>query len=212
MPSAALPVAEGPRCLVIACGALAAELAQVKALNGWRHLEVKCLPAALHNRPKEIPGRIARLLEASLSDGKRGAWDKVFVAYADCGTAGGIDAVCERAGATRLPGADCYHLFAGSRYLEALEETPGTFFLTDFLARHFERLVVQAYRLDEQPENIQALFGNYERLIYLAQTDDAGLRQQAAQAAAFLGLEFQTLSTGVGRLEGALRQGLIASG
>ena len=199
-------------CLVIACGALAAELRQVKALNAWHGMDIKCLPAALHNRPAEIPPRLAKLLAEAKA---QGAWDQIFVAYADCGTNGKIDEVCREAGATRLPGADCYHLFAGEAYLQALEQTPGTFFLTDFLARHFQRLVVKTYRLDERPENIQALFGNYERLIYLAQTDNEALRQQAADAAAFLGLKFEVQRTGLGRLQAALQgafpKALIAS-
>lgn len=195
------------RQLVIGCGALAAELTQIKAANHWQQLDIKCLPASLHNRPREIPGRLAQLLAET-----RGAYDETFVAYADCGTAGEIDKLCEQEGVTRLPGADCYHLFAGASYLDALEETPGTFFLTDFLVRHFNRLVVQAYKLDTRPENIEALFGNYERLLYLAQTQDEGLRQGAAKAAEFLGLRFEWLHTGLARLEESMHQGLIARG
>ena len=164
----------------------------IKAANGWGQMQIKCLPAELHNRPAQIPPRLAAMLAA-----ERGRWERIFVAYADCGTAGAIDAVCAREGAARLPGADCYHFFAGDAYLEALEETPGTFFLTDFLARHFERIIVRTFKLDSAPENREALFGNYERLIYLSQTRDPALLQRAKQAAAFLGLRFEHRHTGL---------------
>ena len=204
-PAASLPLGAADQCLIIACGALAVELVQIKKMNHWDHLRVRCLPASLHYRPSEIPARLAELLEQN-----RGQWDRIFVAYADCGTAGKIDEVCARAGVTRLPGVDCYHTFAGDDYFKALDETPGTFFLTDFLARHFDRFVVKSFKLDTRPENIETVFGNYERVLYLSQTRDAVLREKAQRAADFLGLRLEYLHTGLAPLRDPMARHLIA--
>ncbi len=186
--------------LVIACGALAREIVQLRRLNGWSHLAVQCLPAELHNTPHKIPAAVRAKLEEN-----RDRYARLFVAYGDCGTSGELDRVLAETGAERIPGAHCYEFFAGSRPFAALcEAEPGTFFLTDFLARHFERLVIRGLGLDRHPELTPLYFGNYRRLIYLAQTDDPQLDAQARRAAERLGLVFQRRDTGYGGLGVAL--------
>lgn len=193
-------VAPGASVLVLACGAIAREVLAVVALNGWTHVDVRCLPAKLHVTPALIPGAVdAKLRELG------GRYEHVFVAYADCGTAGALDRVLAAHGVERLAGAHCYAFFAGRAAWDGLqEEEPGTFYLTDFLARHVEALVFRPLGLDRHPELREEIFGNYRRLVYLAQTDDAALLERAREAAARLGLAFELRRTGYGELEGAL--------
>lgn len=186
--------------LVIACGALAREIDALKRRWGWRHLHLKCIDAKLHNRPAEIPARLRQMIRRH-----RSAYDEIFVAYADCGTAGGIDRVLEEEGAVRLEGAHCYEFLAGRERFAALSMAePGTFYLTDFLARHFDRFVIRPLGLDRRPELRDAYFGNYRKLVYLSQTDDARLLESAAQAAACLDLEFKHVHCAYGELETSL--------
>jgi uncharacterized protein DUF1638 len=184
------------RVLVLACGAIAREVLAVIELNGWSHVDVRCLPAKLHSRPERIPAAVdEKLTELA------GSYERVFVAYADCGTGGVLDPVLERHGVERLPGAHCYGFLAGNDAWDAMQEQePATFYLTDFLARHFDALVVRALRLDTHPELKPMVFGNYRRLVYLAQTDDAELDRRAEAAAAFLGLAYERRRTGYGEL------------
>ena len=186
--------------LIIACGALAREIDALKRANGWDQLQVQCLDAALHNRPKSIPAKVEALLEKHFHQ-----YERVFVAYADCGTGGALDTVLARWGVSRLPGAHCYEVFATSPVFHALAAAePGTFYLTDFLARHFDRLVIEDLKLDTHPVLQDMLFGHYQRVVYLAQTDDADLRAKAQKAADRLGLAFEVLETGLTSLESAL--------
>jgi hypothetical protein len=186
--------------LVIACGALAREIADLKRRYGWGHLRLRCLDARLHNRPGEIPRRVREAIRQGRAD-----YDQVFVAYADCGTGGGLDEVLEEEGVERLPGAHCYQFLAGSRLFSRLsEEEPGTFYLTDFLARHFNRLVVEPLGLDDHPGLRETYFGNYTRLVYLSQTLDAGLVAAARHAADRLKLAFEHVHCGYGELESEL--------
>jgi hypothetical protein len=188
------------RVLVLACGAIAREVLAVISLNGWRHVDVRCLPAKLHSTPDRIPAAVDAKLTALA-----GRYERVFVAYADCGTGGALDPVLERHGVERLPGAHCYGFLAGNDAWDAMhEEEPATFYLTDFLARHFDALVVRGLRLDTHPELLPLMFGNYRRLVYLAQTDDRALDRRAEEAAAFLGLEYERVRTGYGELVPAL--------
>ena len=192
----------GPRVLILACGAIAREVLAVIALNGWRHVEVRCLPAKLHS----TPALIAPAVDAKLAE-LAGSYERVFVAYADCGTAGTLDRVLERHGVERLPGAHCYGFLAGNVTWEALhEQEPATFYLTDFLARHFDALVIRGLGLDRHPELLPQLFGNYRRVLYLAQTDDADLLARARAAAERLGLDFEHRRTGYGELVPSLRR------
>ena len=191
------------RTLVIACGALAREIVALKRANHWHHLTISCLPADLHNRPEKIPAAVRSKLEKATS-----GFDKVFVAYADCGTGGRLDAVLENAepSVERLPGAHCYEFFAGPRVFNELSEAePGTFYLTDFLARHFDRLIVKGLGLDRHPELTEAYFGNYRKVVYLSQTSDPALAARAKAAAERLGLDFEQRQTGYGELETGLR-------
>ena len=191
-----------PDVLILACGAIAREVLAVIRLNGWTHVDVRCLPAKLHNTPKQIAGAVdAKLTELA------GRYDRVFVAYADCGTAGALDVVLNKHNVERLPGAHCYGFLAGNDAWDAMQEDePATFYLTDFLARHFESLVVRGLKLDVHPELVPMMFGNYRRLVYLAQTDNAALRERAEAAATFLGLEFIERRTGYGELQPSLVQ------
>ncbi len=193
---------ERPDVLILACGAIAREVLAVIRLNHWTHVDVRCLPAKLHS----TPGKIAGAVDAKLTE-LAGRYDRVFVAYADCGTAGALDKVLERHGVERLPGAHCYGFLAGNDAWDAMQEDePATFYLTDFLARHFEAIVVRGLKLDAHPELVPMMFGNYKRLVYLAQTDRDGLQERAKAAAAFLGLEFEQRPTGYGELQPSLVQ------
>lgn len=188
------------RTLILACGALAHEIVALIRAYGWDSFTVQCLPADLHNTPGRIPGAVREKIQQL-----RSRYDHVFVAYADCGTGGQLDRVLDEEGVERLPGAHCYEFFAGSQAFHALaEEEVGTFYLTDFLARHFERLVVHGMGLDRHPELLPMLFGHYRRLVYLAQTDSEDLRERARAAAERLGLEYEYRFTGYGELEQTL--------
>jgi hypothetical protein len=196
------PAAPGARLLILACGAIAREVLAVVGLNGWQHVDVRCLPAKLHSTPDRIADAVDRKL-TELS----GAYEQVFVAYADCGTAGALDRVLERHGVERLPGAHCYGFFAGNEeWLAMHDEEPGTFYLTDFLARHFEALVIRGLGLDRHPELLDAIFGNYTRVVYLAQTDDVDLLERARAAAERIGLGFVHRRTGYGELRPELER------
>lgn len=195
-------MAESRKTLVIACGALAHEIVALKKTNGWDHLRLTCIDASLHNRPALIPDR----LRAKIRD-NRADFDDIFVAYADCGTGGEIDRIIAEEGIERLPGAHCYQFFAGEDAFASLAEAePGTFYLTDFLARHFDRLVIQALGLDRHPELRSEYFGNYRRLVYLSQTTNENLLVAAKEAAAVLELEFTHVHTAYGALETSLRR------
>jgi hypothetical protein len=188
------------RLLVLACGALAREVGAIVQANGWEHVDVRHLPAELHATPRRIPPALAEALEEA-----NGRYDRVFIAYADCGTTGGIDEVCERYGASRLEGAHCYAVYAGLAEWDALqEEEPGTFYLTDFFVRNFDSFVGRPLGLDRYPELIGDILGNYRRVVYLAQTDDPALYERAEECAASLGLAFECRRTGYGRLAPSL--------
>jgi len=221
-----------PRTLVIACGALARELLAIRSLNQFDDITIECLPAALHNRPSEIPdavrARIHRardtrptraegvddLAAADLVDadvqvtgGATDPYDTIFVAYADCGTGGLLRTVCDEEGVDMLDGAHCYQFFATAPRFDELQDAAiGSFYLTDFLVRHFDRMVWQGLGLDRHPELLPMYFGNYTRLVYLAQTDDPELVDAARAAARRLGLEVVIERTGYGELEPAMVQ------
>jgi hypothetical protein len=190
-------MADGPRTLFIACGALAREFLAVSKANAWDgRIEITCLPAVWHNRPDKIPEGVRRKIRA----GKK-RFDRIFVLYGDCGTGGELDRVLAEEGVERIEGPHCYQWFAGTANFERLmEEEPGTFFLTDYLVRHFDRLMWQGLGLDRHPDLLEAYFGNYRKLVYLAQLDDPALVEKARQAAERLKLEFVHRRTGYGEL------------
>jgi Protein of unknown function (DUF1638) len=178
------------KTLVIACGALARE---VLALDlHW--IDVTCLPASLHNRPERIPYAMRAMIRA-----KRAAYDEILCLYGDCGTGGELDRVLKEEGVARIAGAHCYALYAGEDVFAALaDEEPGTFYLTDFLARHFDSLVVKGLGLDRFPHLRDAYFGAYRRVVHLAQFDDPDTTAKASAAAKRLDLPCERRFTGLG--------------
>lgn len=188
--------------LVIGCGALARELVELTRRAGLPAMDLTCLPASLHNRPERIPGAVAARIRRARAEG----YDRIFVAYADCGTGGLLDRVLEAEGVARLEGAHCYEVYGGRAAFAALaDEEPGTFYLTDFLARNFDRLVVRGLGLDRHPELLRLYFGNYCRLVYLAQTEDPALTAKSEAGATRLGLAFERRFVGLGDLAPAIR-------
>jgi hypothetical protein len=190
-----LPSVAAPRVLVVGCGALGRELVALTA--DVPNVEIAGLAPDLHNRPGGIPGAFRDRIRRGRADG----FDQVFVAYADCGTGGLLDRVIEEEGVDRLPGAHCYEFYAGRPdFARLTDEEPATFFLTDFLARNFDRLVWRGLGLDRHPELLPDYFRNYRRLVYLSQRDDPELVVVARRAAARLGLAFEHRVTGYGEL------------
>lgn len=187
--------------LVIACGALAHEITALIKNNQWSHLKVQCLPADLHNTPQDIPEAVRQKIQLG-----REKFEHIFVAYADCGTGGLLDNVLREENVERLPGAHCYAFYAGQQDFEAMaEEELGTFYLTDFLARHFERLIMHGMGLNKHPELLPMMFGNYKRLVYLAQRPTPELEARAQAAADSLGLTYTFKDTGYGELAQGIR-------
>ena len=189
-----------PSVLVITCAAVAREVNGIKKLGEWSQMDLQSITADLHVTPEKIPQAVAnKIMEA----GDR--YDNIFVAYGDCGTSGELDKVLESRGVSRLPGAHCYDFLAGKEiYAKLQNEEPGTFYLTDFLAQHFQRLVINTLGLDKHPELLPMYFGNYTRLVYLAQTDSNQLNELAELAAEKLGLRYERLFTGTGEMLPAL--------
>ena len=193
------------RLLVIGCGALAEELSALKRANQWTALDIKCLDAALHNRPERIADRLEALLAQHYAE-----YTNILIAYADCGTGGAVDRVAQRFNAQRLPGAHCYEFYATSPVFEALADAePGTFYLTDFLVRHFDRLVIEEMKLDEHPELQEILFGRYRKVVYLAQVESGELLDAAERAAKRLKLPLEVVTTGYGLLAKTVEEEVI---
>ena len=193
------------RLLVIGCGALAEELSALKRANQWTTLDIKCLDAALHNRPERIADRLESVLARHHAE-----YTNILIAYADCGTGGAVDRVAQQFNAQRLPGAHCYEFYATSPVFAALAEAePGTFYLTDFLVRHFDRLVIEEMKLDEHPELEEMLFGRYRKVVYLAQGDSSELLDQAERAATRLKLPLEVVTTGYGLLAKTVEEEVI---
>ena len=193
------------RLLVIGCGALAEELSALKRANQWTTLDIKCLDAALHNRPERIADRLESLLAQHHAE-----YTNILIAYADCGTGGAVDRVAQQFNAQRLPGAHCYEFYATSPVFAALAEAePGTFYLTDFLVRHFDRLVIEEMKLDEHPELEEMLFGRYRKVVYLAQGGSTELLDQAERAATRLKLPLEMVTTGYGLLAKTVEEEVI---
>lgn len=188
------------RTLVIGCGAIARELLQVsRQIEG---LDIECLPAIWHNRPENITPAVEEKILAGAA-----RYDKIFVAYGDCGTGGVLDAMLERHQVERLPGAHCYEFFSGiDLFAEIAAQELGTFYLTDYLTRHFHRLVWEGLGLDRHPHLRHEYFRNYTRLVYLSQTEDLSLIEKAREAAAQLGLTFEHRHVGLGLVESELER------
>jgi len=179
--------------LVIACGAIAHELVAVVEANQLDHLDIQCLPAEWHNEPDKIAPGVNELLNEKLSD-----YESAYVAYADCGTGGHLDMVLEKHGVDRLPGAHCYAFFTGiDTFDEIAQDELGTFFLTDYLAMNFDRLIYCGLGMDRYPELIPTYFGHYKRMVYLAQFDNPDALSAAQEAAASLKLPLEVHRTGL---------------
>jgi hypothetical protein len=195
-----LPPARSGRILLIACGALAHEILALKAANGWDHLDLQCLPAKLHLWPDRITPAVEAAVVAA-----RGAYDSIFVVYADCGTGGVLQAACARLGVEMVEGPHCYAFFEGNDRFLARSGTEFTaFYLTDFLVRQFDAFVWKPMGLDRHPELRDMYFGNYTKLVYQAQLDDPALDAKARDCARRLGLAYERRFTGYGDLAVAL--------
>lgn len=190
------------RVLIIACGALAREILDLKAANGWRHLDLTCLPANLHLYPEKITDAVRAAVAKHRDD-----YNSIFIAYADCGTGGLLQAACDELGVEMIAGPHCYSFFEGNdRFASRAEEDLTTFYLTDFLVRQFDAFVIKPMGLDRHPELRDVYFAHYERLVYQAQTDDPDLTAKAKACAERLGLRFERRFTGYGDLAGSLAQ------
>jgi hypothetical protein len=197
---AGLPPSSQGRVLLIACGALAREILDLKAANGWTHLDLTCLPAKLHL----WPDRITAAVEAAVAE-HRGNYASVFVVYADCGTGGLLFEKCKELGVEMIEGPHCYSFFEGNAAFAAKTDHEFTaFYLTDFLVRQFDAFVWKPMGLDRHPELRDMYFGNYTKLVYQAQTEDPALDARARDCAARLGLEYERRFTGYGDLKTAL--------
>lgn len=196
-----LQTAQG-RILLIACGALAREILALCKLNGWTHLDLTCLPAKYHL----FPDRITEAVRAAVHK-HRDDYREIFVAYADCGTGGGLQQACAEMGVRMIAGPHCYAFFEGNDRFAALQDKEFTsFYLTDFLVRQFDAFVLKPMGLDRHPELRDMYFGNYEKLVYQAQTDDPALTEKARRCAEILGLPFERRYTGYGDLATALAE------
>jgi hypothetical protein len=182
--------------LVIACGALARELISVIRLNGWSHIDVTCLPAILHNRPEKITAAVQGKIVAA-----REHYQRIVCLYGDCGTGGALDAMLRDEGVERIEGDHCYAFYAGLEAFERLAEAEiGTFYLTDYLVRFFDRLIIEGLGIDRFPQLQDEYFRHYRRVVWLAQMPDETLRQKAEAAAARLGLPLEIRATGLAGL------------
>ena len=194
-----LETQEMPRAnptLLIACGALARELLALNEANGWAAFSLTCLPAHYHNTPDKIPEAVRAKIREN-----RDCYDRILVLYGDCGTGGLLDRVLAEEGVERIAGPHCYQFFAGTADFTAMMESePGSFFLTDYLTRHFDRLIIEGLGIDRHPELRDDYFGNYTSLVYLAQTEDAKLQSLAQDAARRLGLDYRYRFTGYGEM------------
>ncbi len=194
-----LPPTGAGRILLIACGALAHEILALRRLNGWDYMDLQCLPAKLHLYPERITEEVERAVTAHRAD-----YDRIFVVYADCGTGGQLQAKCAEMGVEMVAGPHCYAFFEGVDHFAAHDEEITAFYLTDFLVRQFDAFVWRPMGLDRHPELRDMIFGNYTKLVYQAQTDNAALRAKAEDCARRLGLAYEYRFTGYGDLAKAL--------
>ncbi len=196
-----LAPAQSGRVLLLACGALAREILAVTRANGWSHVDLACLPAILHNSPEKIPDAVRGAVEKHRAD-----YGEIYVVYADCGTGGILERLCEELGVTMVAGPHCYSFFEGNEVFAERSESEFTaFYLTDFLVRQFDAFVTRPLGLDRHPELRDMYFGHYEKLVYQAQTDDPDLTAKAEACAKKLGLAFERRFTGYGDLETFVR-------
>jgi hypothetical protein len=187
---------------IIACGAIAREIVAICNANGMDHIDLECLPAIWHVHPEKIAPALRQKIAAARAAG----YGRIFLGYAECGTQGQIDKICEAEGIERIAGPHCYAFFSGTeKFLGQCEHEFTAFYLTDLITRQFEAFVIEPLKLDKHPELRDMVFGNYTKIVYLAQTEDLELQQKARWAADYLGLAYEYRFTGYGDLEPALR-------
>ena len=185
------------RVLLLACGALGREIVDLVEANNWQAFDIQCLPAKWHNTPELIVPALREKIRAN-----RAQYEQLYVLYGDCGTGGLLDAMLAEENVERIGGPHCYAFFSGNdRFAQTADDDISAFFLTDYLARHFEKLVWQGLGMDRHPDLLPLYFGNYTKIVYLAQTKDTALEEKAKAAAARLGLGYEYRFTGYGELE-----------
>jgi hypothetical protein len=195
------PTKTSGQVMIIACGALAHEILALIRLNAWSHMDLTCLPAILHNYPDRIPGAVEQAILKH-----RGSHDHLFVAYADCGTGGALQQICDRHNVPMIRGPHCYAFFEGVDQFASHEDEITAFYLTDFLTRQFDAFVWKPLGLDRHPDWLEMYFGHYTKLVFQAQTEDPALTAKAQHCALRLGLDFERRFTGYGELATALKQ------
>ncbi len=191
-------LANSEKVKVIACGAIAREIVDICQQRGLDHIDLTCLPAIWHIRPEKIaPG-----LKEKISQARNDGFVQIFIGYAECGTKGEIDKICAEEQISRLPGPHCYAFYTGvEKFMDTGDDDITSFYLTDLIARQFEAFIIEPMKFDKHPELIPMMFGNYKKLVYLAQTNDDELQAKAQWAANYLGLEYEYRFTGYGDLE-----------
>ena len=188
--------------LIIGCGAIAHEVSEIIELNNWDNVRLQCLNAELHNTPKILPRKIKGAIDSNIND-----YSKIFLAYADCGTGGLIDLLLKDYDIERLDGAHCYEFYSGSSVFKELSEKEiGTFYLTDFLVKNFDRLVIEGLGIQKYPSLKEDYFRNYKNVVYLAQLQDNVLESKARECADYLNLEFSVHFTGLKNLGNQLNE------
>ena len=184
--------------LIIACGALAREMVALIEMNRWAHLDIQCLPAIWHNTPDKIPDGVRDAIRTARATGR---YREIFIAYGDCGTGGLLDKVIEQEGVKRIDGPHCYSFFSGNdKWAEHQDDEITAFYLTDYLARHFDKLVWEGFGMAAHPELRDMMFCHYTKVVYLAQTEDETLQKMARAAAEKLQLDYEYRFTGYGDL------------
>ena len=188
---------------VIACGMIAREVLAINQQISGHHIDLQCLPADFHHHPEKI----APAMDIAIGQAKAAGFDDIIVGYADCGTRGELDKICQKHGVERIAGPHCFSFYIGNQqFADNLDDFTTTFFITDFLARHFQTFMVKPLGLDKHPHLLDIYFGNYQRALYLAQTNDSELDKKAEAAAKFLGLKYERRYTGFGDLTKALNK------
>lgn len=197
--AASVPVAD--RVRVIACGAIAREVIAICRANALKHIDLVCLPAIWHVYPEKI----APAMREAIADARREGYSRIFIGYAECGTQGQLDKICAEEGIERIGGPHCYSFYTGNEaFARAADDEFSVFYLTDLLARQFESFVIEPLKLEQHPELKEMVFGNYTKIVYLAQTEDAELQKKAKWAADYLGLDYEYRFTGYGDLTQAI--------
>jgi hypothetical protein len=197
--AASVPLAD--RVRVIACGAIAREVIAICRANALKHIDLVCLPAIWHVYPEKI----APAMREAIADARREGYSRIFIGYAECGTQGQLDKICAEEGIERIGGPHCYSFYTGNEaFARAADDEFSVFYLTDLLARQFESFVIEPLKLEKHPELKEMVFGNYTKIVYLAQTEDAELQRKAKWAADYLGLDYEYRFTGYGDLTQAI--------